>query len=169
MPCDRWIEELRADRINQALADLRLDLESPSNFYSLGAVYMWTGDYESALVHFDEQIQAALPRNPAADVSFGMAGAAAWCLEDEKSAVRYWQEGTTAAYAVGGANTRTALLLYVASVLKPDTFSAVAAHNLLRKKANHRRVESWPGRQQIQLLRKRAAKLGMQLVPTPSA
>lgn len=74
-----------------------------------------------------------------------MAGAAAWCLGDEKSAVSYWQNGTTSGYAVAGANTRTSLLLYAASVLKPDTFPAEAAHKLLREKANHWRVKNWPG------------------------
>lgn len=46
---------------------------------------------------------------------------------------------------MAGANTRTSLLLYAASVLRPDTFPAEAAHKLLREKANHWRVKNWPG------------------------
>jgi tetratricopeptide (TPR) repeat protein len=145
MPTDSWIDELRADRIDQALDHLRQELQSPSNYYSLGAVYMWSEDYQSALVHFDEQIRAALPRNPPSDLTFGMAGAAAWCLGDEKLAIEYWRKGTTAGYAVAGANTRTALLLYAASVMKPAAFSTESAEKLLVKKANHWRVENWPG------------------------
>jgi hypothetical protein len=148
MPSD-WIDELRADRIGQALDNLRLQLQSPSlfpsNYYSLGAVYMWSGDYKSALAHFDEQIRAGLPRNPAGDAAFAMAGAAAWCLGNEKLAVNYWREGTTPAFAVAGANTRTSLLLYAASVLKPETFSREAADELLRERASQWRVENWPG------------------------
>lgn len=82
MPSDKWIDDLRADRIDQALDYLRKELQSPSlspsNYYSLGAVYMWAGDYQSAFTHFDNQIRAALPRNPPDDATFGMAGAAAW-------------------------------------------------------------------------------------------
>jgi tetratricopeptide (TPR) repeat protein len=68
---DRWIDDLRADRIDQALDYLRKELQNPSlfasNYFSLGAVHMWSGDYRSALAQFDDQIRAALPRNPAAD------------------------------------------------------------------------------------------------------
>jgi hypothetical protein len=149
MPSDRWIDDLRADRIDQALDHLRKELQGPSlfpsNYFNLGAVHMWSGDYQSALTLFDDQIREALPRNPPADAAFGMAGAAAWCLGDEKSAVSYWQDGTTSGYAVAGANTRTSLLLYAASVLKPDTFPAEAARKLLREKVSHWRVKNWPG------------------------
>jgi hypothetical protein len=149
MPGDSWIDELRADRIDQAIDHLRQELRTtrlfPSNYYSLGAAYMWSGDYQSAFAHFDEQIRARLPNNPAGDAAFSMAGVAAWCLGDEKLAVKYWRRGTTPGYAVAGANTRTALLLYTASVLKPDTFSAETADKLLREKAGHWRVKNWPG------------------------
>jgi tetratricopeptide (TPR) repeat protein len=122
---DSWTDELRADRIAQVVDYLRKELRAlrsyPSNYYTLGAVYMWSGDYRSALAHFDEQIRAALPLNAPADSTFGMAGAAAWCLGDEKLAIEYWRNGTTAKYAVAGANTRGELLLYVASLLSPGT------------------------------------------------
>jgi hypothetical protein len=146
---DAWIDDVRSGRAKEAIDYLREELRTarmyPSNFYSLGAVYMWSGDYQSALAHFDEQIRAALPRNAPADSTFGMAGAAAWCLGDEKLAIKYWRNGTTAGYAVAGANTRTELLLFAASVLKPDSFSAESAEELLLKKASHLRVKNWPG------------------------
>jgi tetratricopeptide (TPR) repeat protein len=156
---DSWVDELRADRTAQVVDYLRKELQTPdlhpSNYYSLGAVYMWSGDYRSALAHFDEQILAALPRNAPSDSTFGMAGAAAWCLGDEKLAIKYWRKGTTAGYAVGGANTRTDLLLYAASLLSPATFPVESAEQLLIKKANHWRVKNWPGpiAQYIQELR----------------
>jgi hypothetical protein len=110
---------------------------------------MWSGDYRSALAHFDEQIRAALPLNAPlnapGDSTFGMAGAAAWCLGDQKLAINYWRNGTTAEYAIGGANTRTGLLLYAASLLDPATFPIEAAEQLLIKQASHWRVENWPG------------------------
>lgn len=146
---DSWIDELRADRLAQAVDYLRRELQTsrldPSNYYSLGAVYMWSEDYRSALAHFDEQIRAALPRNVPGDSTFGMAGAAAWCLGDEKLAIKYWRKGTTAGYAVAGAYTRAELLLYVASLLDPATFSVESARQLLIKKAGHWRVKNWPG------------------------
>lgn len=146
---DSWIDELRADRIAQVVDYLRKELQSrrlyPSNYYSLGAVYMWSGDYQSALAHFDEQIRAALSTNVPGDSTFGMAGAAAWCLGDQKLAIEYWRNGTTAAYAVGGANARTELLLYAASLLSPATFPAELAEQLLITKASHWRVKNWPG------------------------
>jgi len=147
---DSWIDDLRAGRVDEALDQLRhnellSDTFSPSDYYSLGAVYMWSGDYQSALTHFDEQIRARLPRNSPGDSTFGMAGAAAWCLGDEKSAIKYWRKGITAGYAVGGANTRTELFLYAASVLKPDSFSTESAEKLLLKKASHWRIKNWPG------------------------
>ena len=78
---DSWIDELRADRTVQVVDYLWRELQTPrlypSNYYSLGAVYMWSGDYRSALAHFDEQIRAALPLNAPAASTFGMAGAAA--------------------------------------------------------------------------------------------
>lgn len=149
MPAGDWTDELRAERVKTALDRLKKELRSgsnyPSDYYSLGAMYMWSEDYASALTHFDEQIQAKLPRNRPGDLAFGMAGSAAWCLGDEKLAIKYWQKGTTPGYAVGGANTRTSLLLYAASVLKPDTFATASAEKLLRKKADHWRVKNWPG------------------------
>ncbi len=149
MPGDNWIDELRAGRAAQVVDYLRNELQAlrsyPSNYYSLGAVYMWSGDYRSALAHFDEQIRADLPLNPPADSTFGMAGAAAWCLGDEKLAIKYWRSGTTAKYAVAGANTRTELLLYVASPMNPATFPVESAQQLLNKKVSHWRVKNWPG------------------------
>ena len=146
---DSWIDELRSDRITEVVDHLRKELRipslHPSNYYSLGAVYMWSGDYRLALAHFDEQIQAALPRNAPADSSFGMAGVAAWCLGREKLAVKYWRNGTTAKYAVAGANTRTELLLYAASLLNPAIFPTESAEHLLIKKAGQWRVKNWPG------------------------
>jgi tetratricopeptide (TPR) repeat protein len=146
---DSWIDELRSDRIAEVVDHLRKELQTPSlypsNYYSLGAVYLWSGDYRSALAHFDKQIGAALPGNVPGDSSFAMAGAAAWCLGDEKLAIKYWRDGTTAKYAVGGASTRIELLLYAASLLNPSAFPVGSAKQLLIKKADHWRVKNWPG------------------------
>ena len=146
---DSWIDELRSDHVAQVIDHLRKELQAaslyPSNYYSLGAVHMWSGDYNSALAHFDEQIRAALPRNVPGDSTFGMAGTAAWCLGDEKLAIKYWRDGTDAKYAIAGANTRTELLLYAASLMKPATFPVESAEQLLINKAGHWRVKNWPG------------------------
>jgi len=91
---------------------LRRERPSPSNHISLGAVYMWAREFQLAPNHFREQIEANLPRNSPDDLSFGMAAAAAWNLGDQELAAIYWRKGMTAEYAVGGANTRTPLLLF---------------------------------------------------------
>lgn len=145
MSTETWIEELRKGRLKKALDHLRQEPPNPSNFYSLGAAYMWARQYQLALAHFQDQIQAALFSNPPGDLSFGMAGAAAWCLGDSKLAIKQWQKGAKSGYAVGGANTRTSLLLYVAAVLNPEAFSIRAAEELLAEKASHWRVKYWPG------------------------
>jgi hypothetical protein len=83
--------------------------------------------------------------NAPADSTFGMAGAAAWCLGEEKLAIKYWRNGTTADYAIAGSNTRTELLLYAASLLDPAAFPVESAEQLLIKNATHWRVKNWPG------------------------
>jgi hypothetical protein len=145
MSTETWIDKLRAGHLKEALDQLRQEPTNPSNFYSLGAAYMWAREYRLALAHFQNQIEAALPSNPPGDLSFGMAGAAAWCLGDSKQAVKYWRHGTKAGYAVGGSNTRTSLLLYAAAVLDAEAFSLRAAHELLVQKASHWRVRNWAG------------------------
>jgi tetratricopeptide (TPR) repeat protein len=149
MATDSWIEDLRADRVTEAIDYLRHEIQSsknyPSNYYSLGAAYMWAEDYRSALAHFDEQIRARLARNAPGDAAFGMAGTAAWCLGEDEKALEYWRQGTNASYAVGGANTRTALLLYAASLLKPGLFPTELAGKILSGKTTHWRIENWPG------------------------
>jgi len=146
---DGWIDEVRAERIKEAIEHLRQAVRSdahyPSNYRSLGAAYMWSGDYQSALTHFEEQIRAKLHRNPPSDAVYGMAGAAAWCLGEEKAALKYWRQGTSPGYAEAGANSRTSLLLYAASVLEPDTLPIEVPEKLLREKASHWRVKNWPG------------------------
>src|SRR5438552_15611155 len=98
---------------------------------------MWAGHYQSALSHFEEQIRAKLPRSQPGDAAVGMAGTDAWCLNDEKAAIKHWRQGTTPGYAIAGVNTRTSLLLYAVSILKPETFSTEAADRLLQKRASH--------------------------------
>jgi len=145
MQSEAWIDELRAGRNMVALDHLRREPMNPSNFISLGAVYMWAADFQAALAHFQDQIQAALYSNFPSDLSYGMAGTAAWCLGDQKLAVKYWRKGTKPRYAVGGSNTRTSLLLYAASVLDAGAFSVRTAEKLLKEKVSHWRVKHWAG------------------------
>jgi hypothetical protein len=143
-PKPDWIAELKVGRTQQALDMLRKERPSPSNHYSLGAAYMWAGDYQAALVHFDERIRNHRPGTPPGDLDYGMAGAAAWCLGQETLALKHWQKGTKAKRGIAGANTRTLLLLYAVSILKPDVFSTVDAEELLAKKLAHRWITGWP-------------------------
>lgn len=145
MATDAWTDKLRDGHVKEALDELRQEASSPSHFLSLGAAYMWTGDFSSALAHFDKPIRTPPRHRSPSDIEFAMAGAAAWCVGDMKLASNYWQRGTKAGYAIGGANTRTSLLLYVAAVLEPQAFSIQEATELLAEKARDRRVKSWPG------------------------
>jgi lipoprotein NlpI len=142
---DAWVNSVRSGNRRKALEQLQSEPDSPSKTSSLGALFMWKGDFKSALNHYQAHILSNLPRDPAGDLSFGMAGSAAWCLGDEKLAVKHWRKGLTAGYAIGGANTRIALLLYAVSVLNRDVSSREAAEKLLEQKASHWRVKNWPG------------------------
>ena len=145
MPTETWVEDLRAGRNDVAFDHLRRDRPSPSKFYSLGAVYMWAGEIQQTLDHFRGYIQDPPLYGPPSDLAFGMAGAAAWCLGDERLAVKFWGNGIAAGATVGGAYTRTVLLLYAVSVLTPSVFSRPSAEKLLMKRVSQQRVRNWPG------------------------
>lgn len=136
-----WLEELWAGRTVRALELLREEPDSRDKKYSLGSIYMWTYEFELALSHFEK----LLDQPDRSDFFFGMAGAAAWCIGDKKQATRHWRAGVTAPATVGGANTRTALLLYAASALEPDTYSTESAKKILKGRVGQWRVRNWPG------------------------
>lgn len=141
MAATKWLEELWAGRTVMALSLLQEERESSGKLYSLGSIYMWTYEFQLALSHFEK----LLDKPYRSDFFFGMAGTAAWCIGDKKRATRHWRMGVSAPNTVGGANTRTALLLYAASALEPNTYSTESAKKILKARAGQWRVRNWPG------------------------
>jgi hypothetical protein len=116
---------------------------TPSHIMELGVAYLWTGDFEAASKHFDETIR----KFPGSISSFyGMAGVAKWCLGDFSAAVGAWTAGLNVRYAdAGGRGVQIPLLLLVASVLEPVFFQREKAEEILLRKIEDVRADSWPG------------------------
>lgn len=122
---------LRSGDVEKGLAILREEfdrLPAPSETLSLGVGYMWAGMYEVASQHFTA---AAHSKRTPSEKLFGFAGAAEWHLENKAIAVKLWQEGLKAPYAVGGVCSQPPMLLFAASVLQPGSFSKQDAEGLI--------------------------------------
>jgi len=116
---------------------------SPSAIRSLGIAYLWTQDYETAWNHFQNAIKHA---RWSSDDEYGMAGVAKWCEGQAKEAVECWRAGLKCDYGdAGGASVGNQLLLFAASILRPEAISQKEAIALLKKKAGNRRISAWPG------------------------
>ncbi|HSZ62833.1 MAG TPA: hypothetical protein VK828_13605 [Terriglobales bacterium] len=115
---------------------------SASHIMRLGVGYLWTEKYQAAWEHF----QYAMQRDPFTTARFfGMAGAAKWCVEEPDAAVRFWESGLDSQFADGAGGVHLPLLLWVASILRPNVFSRSDANQLLERKVKDPRVKNWPG------------------------
>jgi hypothetical protein len=145
---DHW-DRLRSGRpkqVKQALRQLEQEhAQEPhaSNIMELGVAYMWVRSYDAASKHF----RLAIDRHPTSVTDFhGMAGAAKWCLGEFDEAVRQWVAGLKADFAdTAGLGVQLPLLLFTASVLKPETFERIAAETILAERAEDPRITEWPG------------------------
>ena len=116
---------------------------SPAHTLGLGIAYLWTKDYESAWSLFQ---YANRNSRLTSQSSFGMAGAAKWCLDQHEEAVDCWKAGLQCNYGdAGGASVGNRLLLFAASILRENVFSKVDAIALLAEKADDYRIRAWPG------------------------
>lgn len=116
---------------------------SESHIMELGVAYLWLRRYQSAWEHFHGVIQAN-PRS--GDSDYGMAGVAKWCLGEPNEAVTLWRAGLKAKYArANGLGVRMPMLLFFASVVRPDTCERSSAEQLLLKKTKDIRIKTWPG------------------------
>jgi hypothetical protein len=79
------------------------------------------------------------------EVYFEIAGIAKWCMGKPTVAVEHWKAGMKAQYGDAAGAARVRLLLFAASILRPDVMSQSQARRLLEKKRNHRRINNWPG------------------------
>lgn len=116
---------------------------SPSHEMQLGVAYLWLQDYESAYKHFHRTIQ----KNPkCGDNDYGMAGVSKWCLGRSEEAVSQWRSGLEAKYArATGLGVIMPMLIFFASVLKPEACKKDFAEKLLLKTTKDIRIKNWPG------------------------
>lgn len=118
---------------------------SPSSHVQLGVAFLWSGDYEAATEHFVRQIEKTEKPVIRSEGDYLYLGTARWCVADYTSAVKHWQAGIRAPYAIGGVCTHSPLLLMLASILRPGLFDRTKAEEMLSKKANDPRAQYWPG------------------------
>jgi hypothetical protein len=146
--CDYWnlLRSGEKSQIEQGLRQLnQAHTEKPyvHTIFELGVACLWLRDYETGWQNFRKSIDTG-PTTTSSD--FGMAGAAKWCLGEFKKAVDEWKPGLKAQYAdANGLNLEIPLLLFLASVLKPEAFEKRLALEVLTKKARDRRIKEWPG------------------------
>jgi len=142
---DPWVM-LRTGKIEEGLSVFKqAHSESPSASHTmeLGVAYLWVERYEIAWKHFSA-MNEAYPRYGSG--FYGMAGAAKWCLGEYIEAVKQWIVGLDSNYAdTAGLGLRLPLLLFFASVVKPETYCKTLAEELLKEKSKDRRITRWPG------------------------
>ena len=116
---------------------------STSAAMELGVAYLWIGEFQAAFDHFND-FNRNHPHH--ATVTYGMAGAAKWCLGKPAEAIDEWRSGLDCEFAdAGGAGVRLPMLLLVASAVNPPVFRRSEAEDLLRARSADRRATIWPG------------------------
>ena len=114
-----------------------------STIMELGVAHLWLYQYQQAWEHFSETIKEFRMRG---DAFYGMAGVAKWCLEEPSEAVSQWRAGLGANYArASGLGIRMPLLLFFASVLRPEISDRAVAKELMLEKVKDPRITTWPG------------------------
>lgn len=113
-----------------------------SNMMELGVAFLWVQDYSAAEKHFGDAITA---NSTAGDALYGMLGTARWCLGDRRTAVKSWEAGLDAPFAVGGLGLHLPLLLFVVSILSPGVYLKKEAEKLLLNRIDDPRSKYWPG------------------------
>lgn len=138
-------ELLRSGAEEQALVLLQnayAQKPNAGNIIRLGIGYLWTRNYLTAWEHFHHPINTY--RSPA-DIFHGMAGIAKWCINEPAAAVDAWRAGFGAPYTVGASVVRLPLLLFAASILRPDVFSKKEAEHILKERIENPLIDNWPG------------------------
>ena len=141
-----WWDLLRIGSTDDALSTLR-DWYSSDRTASaateLASVYLFLGQYESALSHLDEfshhyRVSIASITNAA--------GVAKWCLRQPSAAVACWNTALASQMADAAGGIHSPILLYFASVARPTTIRTADVEALLltrlKKPVAHK---YWPG------------------------
>ena len=74
------------------------------------------------------------------------AGVAKWCLNEPEIAIQQWQLGLRATYTEGAGGVSSALLLFAASILRPEVIPRKTAEQFLTKKVQSKSpfAKNWP-------------------------
>ena len=140
---------LQSDRVDEALALLReryLRQPTPGASMALGAALMWAREYAAVRDHLQGSLQKAKRLRMGSEEEYALLGTAAWCMDDHASAIRHWRAGKTAPYAVLGVCIHSPMLLFVASVLRPELpLNTDAILDEIREKLADPRTKIWPG------------------------
>ena len=76
-----------------------------------------------------------------------MSGVSHWCLGESNAAVADWLTGLKAQYSdTAGLEIRLPLLLFSASILRPESFQRREAEGILQEKVQDERASHWPER-----------------------
>lgn len=144
MPPSRW-ESLRNRDPEGSLQELRdayAREKTPSSVMELGVAYLWVRRFQAAWEHYD----AANRNEPKyAAAYYAMAGTAKWCLNEAHESVEQWSAGLDCAYADAAGGVELPLLLFFASVMRPDHIDRAEAEDLVARRANEPRASNWPG------------------------
>ena len=118
------------------------DNPTPSTLVTLGLGYLWTAKYQEAAKHFQDWMDRY---GVTADAYFSLIGVAQWCLSDYETASSSWKLGLKAQYIDMAGGTRLPLLLWAASILRPNDKLRKEAVGLLDSKVKSPKVRHWPG------------------------
>jgi tetratricopeptide (TPR) repeat protein len=138
-------EHLRKGEPSFALAELKeryLADKKEDSAARYAIALMWAGEYGDAAQYLQEALAKSRAKS---EGLFSFAGIAAWCSGNPAEAVRFWKLGLKARYAPKGATTHSAMLLYLASILRPGTLLPKDALELMKKKSEDPKVNDFPG------------------------
>ncbi len=140
----QWALIRRGD-VDEGLALMQENFKAtpnPSTLMTLGLGYLWAEKYESAWSHFQDWMHRY---RVTADAYFALAGVARWCLDNTTAASESWKLGLAAQYIDMAGGIRSSLLLWVASILRPNDTLRREAAQLLGEKVKDPKVRHWPG------------------------
>ena len=141
---NQWEALLRGD-LEQGLTLMQENFNgtpNPSTLMTLGLGYLWAEKYETALNHFQDWMHRYRVTMEAYLV---LAGVAQWCLDDTIAASESWKLGLRAQYIDMAGGIRPPLLLWAASILRPNDALRREAAEILGEKAKGPKVRHWPG------------------------
>ena len=108
----------------------------------LGVAYFLTHEYQLAFQHYEGFIRKH-PHH--ADIIYGMAGTALWCLDQRLNAIQMWRDGLRCRYSDAAGGISNLLMLYCASIVDPSVEETTKIKQTLAVKIQDPRADTWPG------------------------